>query len=172
VFLDTVARMRGARVLVPGLVALAVLVAGCGGDDDDDAATATSGSTETTQADDATQNACPVEGCEITITDVAAEGAELRLTWSANYAPDFSKNHIHVFWDTYTADQVSDDAASRGVTQGEWVPTGDYPEFVTEGAVSTSVRGDSTTVCVTAGDRDHNVIDASIVNCRDVADLL
>ena len=163
--------MRGARVLVPGLVALAVLVAGCGGDDDDDAATATSGSTETTQAE-AAQNACPVDGCEITITDVVAEGDELRVTWSANYAPDFSKNHIHVYWDTYTADEVSDDAASRGVTQGEWVPTGDFPEFVTEGAVSTSVRGESTTICVTAGDRDHNVIDATIVDCRDVADLL
>ena len=57
--------------------------------------------------------------------------------------PDFSKNHIHVYWDKYTADQVSNDAAARGVTQGEWVPTGDYPQYVTEGAVSTSVRGDS-----------------------------
>ena len=67
---------------------------------------------------------------------------------------------------------MSNDAAARGVTQGEWVPTGDYPQYVTEGAVSTSVRGDSHTVCVTAGDRDHNVIDSSLVNCRDVSALL
>ena len=42
------------------------------------------------------------------------------------------------------------------------------PEYVTEGAVSTEARGDSTTMCVTAGDRDHNVIDSSIVDCCDV----
>jgi hypothetical protein len=76
-----------------------------------------------------------------------------------------------VYWDIYTADQVSNDAATRGVKQGEWVPTDDYPEFVTTGAVSTAVRKGSTKVCVTAGDRDHNVIDSSIVNCRDVSDL-
>ena len=163
--------MRVARALLPGLIALAVLVAGCGGDDDD-AATATSASTDQTQPNETAQNACPVEGCEVTITNVVAEGNELRVTWNANFAPDFSKNHIHVYWDNYTADQVSNDAAARGVTQGEWVPTAEYPDYVTEGAVSTSVRGDSTTVCVTAGDRDHNVIDSGIVDCRDVADLL
>jgi hypothetical protein len=49
----------------------------------------------------------------------------------------------------------------------------DAPEtFVTEGAVSVAVRGDSTTVCVTASDGDHAVIDSSIVDCRDVSDLL
>ncbi len=164
--------MRVAGVLLPGLVALVLFASGCGGDDDDSAATATSSSRDTTQTSGASQNACPVDGCEVTITDVATEGDELRITWSANYDPDFSKNHIHVFWNTYTADQVSNDAAERGVTQGEWVPTADYPEYVTEGAVSTSVRGESTTICVTAGDRDHNVIDSSIVNCRDVSALL
>ncbi len=164
--------MRVAGVLLPGLVALVLFASGCGGDDDDNAATPTSSSRDATQTSDATQNACPVDGCEVTITDVAKEGDELRVTWSANYEPDFSKNHIHVFWNTYTADQVSNDAAARGVTQGEWVPTADYPEYVTEGAVSTGVRGESTTICVTAGDRDHNVIDSSIVNCRDVSALL
>ncbi len=118
------------------------------------------------------QNACPVDGCKITITDVKPAGKELRITWNANFTPDFSKNHIHVYWDIYTANQVSNDAATRGVKQGEWVPTADYPEYVTEGPVSTKARKKSTTVCVTAGDRDHNVIDASIVDCRDVSDLL
>jgi hypothetical protein len=138
---------------------------------DDERSTAT---TDTTAADTSSgQNACPVEGCAISITEVtAADGDELLITWSANFTPDFSKNHIHVFWDTYTADQVTDDAAARNQTQGEWVPTGDYPEFVTEGAVSKSVRGSSTTVCVSAADRDHNVIDSTIVDCRDVSTLL
>ena len=47
-----------------------------------------------------------------------------------------------------------------------------YPDFVTEGAVSTTKRAGSTTVCVTASDREHNVLDASIIDCEDVADLL
>ncbi len=161
--------MRDSRGYVLGLalVALTAFVVGACSDDKSTL------SSSTTQGDDAAQtvvqNACPVEGCKVVITDAQAEGQEIRLTWSANWGPDFSKNHIHVYWDTYTADQVSNDAAARGVTQGEWVPTGDYPEFVTEGAVSTSVRGSSTTVCVTAGDRDHNVIDSSLVDCRDVS---
>jgi hypothetical protein len=58
------------------------------------------------------------------------------------------------------------------VTQGEWVPTDSYPEFVTQGAVAVGQRAGSTTVCVTPGDKDHNVIDVLVENCRDVADLL
>jgi hypothetical protein len=161
----------GARSVACGLIGLAVFslaVSACGGDDDDAGA---SGST-TTAAAGASQNACPVDGCSVTILSAEKEGNELRLRWKANYTPSFSKNHIHVYWDIYTADQVSNDAATRGVEQGEWVPTDDYPEFVTTGAVSTAVRKGSTKVCVTAGDRDHNVIDSSITNCRDVSDLL
>jgi hypothetical protein len=118
------------------------------------------------------QNACPVEGCNITIVDVQPAGDELEITWNTNYAPKFARNHVHVFWDTYSADEVSNDASEKGHTQGEWVPTGAYPRFVTKGAVSTAKRADSTTLCVTAGDRDHNVIDSSIVDCRDVSALL
>jgi hypothetical protein len=151
-----------------GVVALTLALGACGGDDD----SASSTPSTTTANSAARQNACPVDGCSVTILDVKPEGKELRITWKANYQPDFSKNHIHVYWDIFTADQVSNDAADRGVKQGEWVPTADYPDFVTKGEVSTSVRGTSTKVCVTAGDRDHNVIDSSIVNCRDVADLL
>jgi hypothetical protein len=118
------------------------------------------------------QNACPVDGCRVEITNVQKVGKQLRLTWKANYKPDFAKNHVHVYWNIYTADQVSNDAKARGVVQGEWVPTDDYPVYVTGGAVSTAKRGSSTTVCVTAGDRDHNVIDSSIVNCRNVTKQL
>ncbi|MGQ0848822.1 MAG: hypothetical protein ACT4OP_06840 [Actinomycetota bacterium] len=118
-------------------------------------------------------NACPPEGCEITIVDAARDGEELRLTWEANFLPDVSRNHIHVYWDIYTADQVSSDAEARGVEQGEWHPTDAYPEYVTtDTAVSVANRGESSMICVTAGDRDHAVIDSTIVNCRDVSSLL
>jgi hypothetical protein len=146
----------------------ALFMSSCGSDAKP-AASSTSAPKSTAAAQ---QNACPVDGCRVTITDVQKSGTELRITWKTNYTPDFSKNHVHVFWDKYTADQVSNDAAARGEVQGEWVPTDDNPIFVTGDVVSTSKRGTSTKVCVTAGDRDHNVIDSSIVNCRDVADLL
>ena len=74
------------------------------------------------------QNACPVDGCKISIDDVVRDGDEVKVTWTANFRPDFSRNHIHVYWDTFTADQVSDDAAARGVTQGSWHPTDEYPD--------------------------------------------
>jgi hypothetical protein len=165
----------GALGLTAMTLALTLAGAACGSDDNGSAAPSTTATTvTTTTGGGARQNACPVEGCKITITNVQPAGKELRITWNANFAPDFSKNHIHVYWDRYTADQVSDDAAKRGVKQGEWVPTGDYPEYVTEGPVSTSAaaRGDSKSVCVTAGDRNHNVIDSSLVDCRDVSSLL
>lgn len=155
-----------------GFATMALLLfvgAACGSDSDGSSADSTAAAGA--GADEA-QNACPSDGCVITITDVAAEGEELLVTWDANFAPDVSKNHVHIYWDTFSADQVSGDAADRGVTQGEWVPTGDNPTFVTEGAVSTSVAGTSTTLCVTASDRDHNVLDSSIVNCFDVSSLL
>jgi len=157
-------------VVVPVSIITLALV-GCGGDD------TSAGSSDTTTDEVATSpipvaNACPADGCSITITDVAREGDEIAVTWEANFVPDVSRNHIHVYWDTYTADQVSSDAESRGVTQGEWVPTDVVPTYVTEGAVAVAVRGDSTTICVTTGDRDHAVIDSSLVDCRDVSDLL
>ena len=100
------------------------------------------------------------------------DGEELKVTWTANFDPDTSRNHIHVYWDTYDPAQVSNDAESvHGVTQGEWVPTDSYPSYTSDGAVSVSQRGTSTTVCVTAGDKDHNVIDVGVENCRDVAAL-
>jgi hypothetical protein len=117
-------------------------------------------------------NACPAEGCTIKILDAALDGNEIKLTWKANFKPDVSRNHIHVYWDIYTADQVSSDAEARGVTQGEWVPTDAYPTYTTDSAVSVSKRGGSTVICVTAGDRDHAVIDSSLVDCLDVSDLL
>src|SRR3954447_25127851 len=161
------ARVRAGLLLAAGL--LLSLVAGCG--DGDKGSSPSTTAVENGSAS-ASENACPVEGCKITITNVVKAGHELRLTWKANFKPDESRNHIHVYWDIYTADQVSNDAASRGVVQGEWVPTDAYPEYVTEGATSVSKRGGSTTLCVTAGDSDHDVINSKITNCYDVADLL
>ena len=164
-------RVRRRVGILLATVALSVVLVGCG-DDDDNGASDTTTTEASGEKPSGGENACPVEGCEITITDVVAEGDELKLTWEANFVPSASNNHIHVYWDTYTADQVSNDAAARGVDQGEWVPTDAYPDYVTEGATSVANRGDSTHLCVTAGDKDHNVIDSEITNCFDVADLL
>ena len=156
------------RMVALGVLAVLALAA-CGNDEPSGStpAPAAAGS----PAETAVANACPAEGCTIEIVDVARDGGEIAVTWETNFAPDVSKNHIHVYWDIFTADQVSSDAEDRGVKQGEWVPT-DVETYVTESAVSVDQRGDSTTICVTAGDRDHAVIDSSLVDCRDVSDLL
>lgn len=145
--------------------ALLMTLAACGGDD-------TAGDDGGTTGDEPVSNACPSDGCEVRITNVSAAGDELDVTFDANFLPDVSRNHIHIYWDTYTADQVSSDAESRGVTQGDWHPTDAYPNYTTESAVSLANRGESTTLCVTAADRDHAVLDSSIVHCFDVSSEL
>jgi ABC-type glycerol-3-phosphate transport system substrate-binding protein len=147
------------------LLSVFVLVAAaCGGDDE-----ATADTTEPVTL----TNACPVDGCSITITDVQPDGDELRITWETNFAPEFSKNHIHLYWDTYTAKEVSANAESEhGVTQGNWLPTDAWPELVTEGAVSVAERAGSTMLCVTAADFEHIVLDLDLVKCFDVSDSL
>lgn len=125
-----------------------------------------------TPSADAAGNACPVDGCKASFAGVEKEGSELKLTFTANYTADISRNHFHVFWDTFKPEQVSDNAErTHNVTQGSWEPTADNP-YTTAGTVSTSVRGESTKVCVTPGDRDHNVIDPKIVECRDISQYL
>lgn len=152
------------------LAAVVLTLAACG---NDSPAQGTSATTVAAPSDDApVSNACPSEGCSVTITDATLQGDEIEVTWATNFVPDISKNHIHIFWDIYTADEVSSDAEARGFVQGEWVPTASFPTYVTEGAVSVKKRGGSTTLCATAGDRDHAVIDPSIVDCIDVSDLL
>ncbi|MDH3753021.1 MAG: hypothetical protein OEU32_04030 [Acidimicrobiia bacterium] len=139
-----------------------LLVTACGEDDDNGG----SSSAPTT-------NACPVDGCEIIIVDADPAGTEIMVTWEANFAPDFAKNHIHFYWDTYTAEQVSGDAETKyEVEQGNWVPTDSMPNMVTEGPTSVEAREGSSTLCVTAADFDHNVLDPALVNCLDVSDLL
>ena len=108
-----------------------------GGADD---GTKVSGSTVSAAA-----NACPVEGCKIEIASAAkGPNGELSLDFTANFAPDVSKNHIHVYWDRYTAQQVSNDAEPKyKVKQGDWIPTDVTKGFITEGAVSVKGREQS-----------------------------
>ena len=155
-------------ILLVSISSLATVA--CASDDAPEGAVSVPPAGSTTPAP--VSNACPVDGCAIRIVDAARDGKEIAVTWKVNFEPDVSKNHIHVYWDIYNADQVSSDAEARGEKQGEWVPTDAVPTYVTESAVSVDTRGDSTTICVTAGDRGHAVIDSSIVDCRDVADLL
>ena len=154
------------RTMLALLVGGVMLLASCGGDDDA-ATTVTAAPGEGPVA-----NACPADGCVITITSVTGSGDELEVTWDANFLPDVSKNHIHIYWDTFAAEEVSSDAEANGFTQGDWSPTADYPVYVTESGSSVANRGDSVTLCVTAADRDHAVIDPSLVHCRDVSDQL
>lgn len=168
-----VSRLR----LVAYAVPLALIAAGCGGDDSSSAGVteAPPVSVATDANADELPNACPVEGCIVEIVGAEASGDEIALTFSANYTPDFERNHIHVFWDSQEPGAVSSDFQQRGfATQGKWHPTDDYPAYTTQAdaSVSSEFRDGSTTLCVTAADTDHAVIDPSIVDCRDVAELL
>jgi hypothetical protein len=119
-------------------------------------------------------NACPVDGCQVRIVSVEKAGDELQVTFEANYAPDFSKNHFHVWWgENYSVKQVSNNAETvHHVKQGDWHPTADYPAYTTQSSVSVKERGSATTLCVSPGDRNHDIIDVKIMDCRSVADLL
>jgi hypothetical protein len=126
------------------------------------------------EAADPLPNACPVDGCEVKIVGVEKEGNELRVTLEANYTPDMSRNHVHVWWgDNYKIEQVSNNAEPvHKVKQGEWHPTADYPTYITQSAASTSVRGSAKTLCVSAADRNHDILDVSKLNCVDVSSHL
>lgn len=127
-----------------------------------------------TEAADAMPNACPVDGCEVEIVGIEKEGDELRVALEANFTPDMSRNHVHVWWgENFTVQQVSNNAEPvHKVKQGEWHPTADYPAYVTQSAASTSVRGSAKTLCVSAADRNHDILDVTKVNCVDVSDQL
>jgi hypothetical protein len=126
------------------------------------------------QAADTMPNACPVDGCEVKITGVEKDGDELRVTLQSNFQPDMSRNHIHVWWgENFTVQQVSNNAEPvHKVKQGEWHPMADYPTYVTQSAASTSVRGSAKTLCVSAADRNHDILDVAKFNCVDVSDHL
>lgn len=117
-------------------------------------------------------NLCPDRGCRVEILEVERQASELQLTFELNFAPDLARNHLHVYWDNFSAEQVSLDAASRfGVRQGDWVDAAD-DTFTTAGATSVGRRGDSMTICVTAADRNHSVINPQLADCFDVGELI
>ena len=119
-------------------------------------------------------NACPVDGCEVTIASIRPAGDELEMTFKANFTPDVAKNHLHVWWgEKYAVRQVGRNARSEfGVAQGKWHRHDDYPVYVTTGAASVKARDGATTLCVTAADRGHNVLDPELYDCKAVGDLL
>jgi len=119
-------------------------------------------------------NACSVDGCEVKIVGVEKSGDELEITFESNFMPDVSKNHFHVWWgENFTVEQVSRNAQTvHGVKQGRWHRHADYPSYITQGAASTSVRGQSATICVSAADRNHNILDVKAYDCVDVSDKL
>jgi len=116
-------------------------------------------------------NACPVEGCEVKIVKTEMVDGEVAVTLEANFQPEFSKNHLHIWWgENFTIQQVSGNAETvHNVKQGDWHPTDAFPEYRTQGAVSTSVRNGSKTLCVSASDRNHNILDIDVLNCVDVS---
>ncbi|SDW21769.1 hypothetical protein SAMN05444358_101242 [Ruegeria halocynthiae] len=127
-----------------------------------------------TMAQSTMPNACPVDGCEVRIVSIAKDGDELTLMFEANFTPDVSKNHFHSWWgDTYSVEQVGRNAQSEfNVVQGRWHRHDDFPSYVTKEAASTAARDGGTTMCVTAADRDHNILDATKYHCVDVQEHL
>jgi hypothetical protein len=119
-------------------------------------------------------NACPVDGCVVKILEVRKSGEELEITFDSNFTPDVSKNHFHVWWgENFTVEQVGRNAQPvYGVKQGRWHRHADYPAYITQGAASTGVRGDAVTICVSAADRNHNILDIKAYHCVDVSDNL
>lgn len=132
------------------------------------------GGTGSANAAENMPNACPVDGCMVNITGISKAGDELQLTFDANFTPNVAKNHFHVWWgEQYTVKQVGRNAKSSfGVEQGRWHRHDDYPTYVTTNAASTSMREGATTLCVTAADRGHNVLDASLYDCMDASPYL
>lgn len=119
-------------------------------------------------------NACPVDGCSVKIVAIQGAGDELEITFKSNFTPDVSKNHFHVWWgEKYDVKQVGRNAEPEfKVKQGRWHRHDSYPRYVTQGAASTTVRDGATTLCVTAADRDHNVLDPSKFDCMDASKVL
>jgi hypothetical protein len=159
-------------IIVAAGIVLTLAIGGCGEDAAPPQGEAPTQSMPSSPAPAGRANACPADGCKVRIVSASRAGRELRIELEANYAPDISRNHFHIYWSTYTAEQVSGDAEPRfGVTQGVWVPTADNP-FTTADPVSVRMRKNARQICVTTGDRYHNVIDADLASCRDVRRLL
>jgi hypothetical protein len=160
VYVDLIGATRACRRAAIGSAALSMTIALIG--------------TASSHGQEAMPNACPVDGCEVKIVDVQKSGDELDLTLESNFSPDMSKNHVHVWWgENYAIEQVSNNAETvHKVKQGEWHPTADYPNYVTQSAVSTAVRRNAKTICVSPADRNHDILDVKVSHCVDVESKL
>ncbi|NNE73896.1 MAG: hypothetical protein HKN26_09545 [Acidimicrobiales bacterium] len=120
-----------------------------------------------------TSSTCPAdEGCVVEFVSATVDGEQLTLTWTANFVPNANRNHLHIYWDTFTPAQVSDDASDRNVAQGLWTESASPTGFTTGGATAPAARGDATRLCAVAADRDHRVIDEGDQRCIDVTAAL
>jgi hypothetical protein len=119
-------------------------------------------------------NACPVDGCVVKIKSIALSDGEVKIEFEANFLPSMSKNHLHVWWgENFDIKQVTSDAESEyGMTHGSWHPTDEYPFYTTRKAVSLKSRGEAVTICVTASDRSHIILNPEEKNCKSIANLL
>jgi len=105
--------------------------------------------------------ACDGGSC-ITIDDVTLDGGELLITWTADgFVPDTSATHAHFYWGIYDAAQVGTNAADRS----PWELTDAQP-FVPGGELQLANRpAGADTVCVTAADGEHAVIEPANHHC-------
>ncbi|MFO7959554.1 MAG: Hsp70 family protein [Nitriliruptoraceae bacterium] len=105
--------------------------------------------------------ACDGGSC-ITIDDIALDSGELLITWTADgFVPDTSATHAHFYWGIYDAAQVGTNAADRS----PWELTDAQP-FVPGGELQLANRpAGADTVCVTAADGEHAVIEPANHHC-------
>jgi hypothetical protein len=117
---------------------------------------------------------CPDDVCRVTIKSVVAAGDELELEFEANFIPEMSGVHIHVWWGArFTPDEVSLHADHLyGVEVGEWDPTDDYPRHTTTGASSTAARDGTHILCVSASNAIHDLLNPKRFHCIDVQEYL
>ncbi len=116
-------------------------------------------------------NACPVDGCDVEIISVSGQDGELAVTLKANFVPDISKNHFHIWWgELYDVRQVSNNAETvYNMSQGDWHPTDAYPNYTTTGVTSVSQRRGGVSLCISAADRNHDIVDPEVFHCVDVS---
>lgn len=110
--------------------------------------------------------AFPPPACDgglcVEIDDVIVDGGELLITWTAEgFVPDTAATHAHFYWGIYDAEQVGTNAVDRA----PWELTDDQP-FVPGGELRLANRpAGADTVCVTAADSAHAVIEPANHHC-------
>jgi hypothetical protein len=116
-------------------------------------------------------NECPDDGCLVRIIEAEPSDGEIILTFDANFAPDISGNHFHIYWNNWEPAEVSADTSV-----GKWEAKDDYPGYNTGDGGHTSVTSDareeSSEICVTPADGSHVVIDEDVYDCWEVGELI